>query len=265
MADELRDAIDRQEFELYYQPQVELQSGRIVGMEALIRWNHPRRGLLRPADFISIAERTGMIQALGHWVLDQACRQMMIWREQNVAPPSIAVNVSIYQLKTGAAFIQDVSDTLAKTGLPPEVLEFDVTESMLAQLTLARNDVLDRLAKLGVRIALDDFGTDYSSFDYLRTYRVNHLKVARDSVERATKDTKRATTIRAILGMAKELGIQVIAEGLETEEQRALLLSIGPNTKAQGFYFSEAVEAGKATKLLENKIIGHRGARKSVA
>jgi len=265
LADELRDALDKSEFELFYQPQVELQTGRIVGMEALVRWNHPRRGLLRPADFLPTAERTGMIQVLGHWVLDQACRQMVTWREQNVAPPSIAVNVSLYQLKTGPAFIQDVADTLARTGLPPELLEFDVTESMLAQLTLARNDVLDQLAKLGVKIALDDFGTDYSSFDYLRTYRVNHLKVARDSVERATKDTKRATTIRAILGMAKELGIQVIAEGLETEEQRALLLSIGPSTKAQGFYFSEAVEAGKATALLEQKVIGRRGETKSVA
>jgi len=265
MADELREAIERHEFQLHYQPQVELRTGRIVGMEALVRWNHPRRGLLQPADFLSIAERTGVIQALGHWVLEEACRQMMAWREQKVAPPSIAVNVSLYQLKTGSAFVQDVADTLAKTGLPPDVLELDVTESMLAQLTLARNDVLDRLAKTGVKIALDDFGTDYSSFDYLRTYRVNHLKVARDSVERATKDTKRATTIRAILGMAKELGIQVIAEGLETEEQRALLLSIGPSTKAQGFYFSEAVEAGKATELLEHKVIEKRAQRKSVA
>ena len=264
LAEELRTAIEGHELELYYQPQVELRSGKIIGMEALVRWNHPRRGLLRPADFIPIAERTGVIQSLGSWVLDEACRQMMRWREQGVAPPSMAVNVSLYQLRTGAAFIKDVVDTLARTGLPAGVLEFDVTESMLAQLTLARNDVLSQLSKLGVRIALDDFGAAYSSFDYLRTYRVNHLKVDRESVELATKDPRRATTVRAILGMAKQLGIQVIAEGLETEEQRALLLSIGPSTKAQGFYFSGAVKAGQATQLLENKVID-RDSSKSVA
>ncbi len=122
---------------------------------------------------------------------------------------------------------------------------------MLAKVTLAQNNVLDRLEALGIRIALDDFGNEYSSFDYLRAYRVNHLKVAREFIENATVDTSQAATVRAIIGAAKELGIQVIAEGVETSEQRALLLAIGPTTRAQGFYFSEPVESGKATELLE--------------
>jgi diguanylate cyclase (GGDEF)-like protein/PAS domain S-box-containing protein len=255
-AEELRIAIEHGDLVLYYQPQVELQTGRIVGMEALVRWNHPTRGILKPADFLAIAEQTGAIQALGRWVIDQACRQMARWREQGVAPALIAVNVSMNQLKTGPELVTLIADTLAKNGLAPEDLELDVTESTLARITLAQNDVLDRLAKLGVRIALDDFGTEYSSFDYLRTYKINHLKVAREFIENAVADDDRAATIRAIIGVAKELGIKVIAEGVETQEQRLLLLSIGPTTRAQGFYFSEPVEVDRATAQLRKGSIG---------
>jgi len=249
LAEELRSAIEHSEIEVYYQPQVELSSGNIVGMEALVRWNHPTRGVLAPADFIAVAERTGTMRALGQRILENACRQMKLWRDQGIGPPVIAVNVSILQLKAGTEFIRDVTGTLAKAGVAPSDLELDVTESMLARMTLSQNDVLDRLQQLGVRIALDNFGTEYSSFDYLRTYRVNHLKVARQFIEKATEDPKQAATIRAIIRVARELGIQVIAQGVETKEQRALLISIGSPT-AQGFYFSEPVRAQRATELL---------------
>lgn len=255
MAEELRRAIARNEMEVYYQPQVELHSGNIVGMEALVRWHHPFRGLLMPAAFIPVAEKTGTILAIGHDVLRKACLQMKAWRAEGMAPPVLSVNISLAQLKAGAQFVRDVTETLAEAGIPPSDLELDVTESMLAQTTLAQNDVLDRLRQLGIRIALDDFGAEYSSFDYLRTYRVNHLKVARSFVEKATKDPQQAATIRAIIGAARELGIQVIAEGVETQEQRALLVSIGSATRGQGFYFSEAVDAVHASELLRKGVI----------
>jgi diguanylate cyclase (GGDEF)-like protein/PAS domain S-box-containing protein len=251
LAAELRNALDRGEIEVYYQPQVELINGRIVGMEALVRWHHPKQGILSPAAFIPVAEKTGIIGDLGHYVLETACQQMKKWREQDVAPSVIAINISMLQLKMGNEFIRDVTQTLERAGLLPQFLEIDVTESMVAQATLAQNKVLERLQQLGVRIALDNFGMEYSSFDYLRTYRVNHLKVAQEFIRRAIDDPKGAATVRAIIGAARELGIQVIAEGVETEEQRALLVSIGSSTSGQGFFFSEAVPADKATLLLQ--------------
>lgn len=136
---------------------------------------------------------------------------------------------------------------------------------MLARVTFAQNDVLDRLQDIGVRIALDDFGTDYSSFEYLRAYRFNHLKVARQFIENATKDSAQAATVRAIIGVARELGIQVIAEGVETRDQRALLLALGGATRGQGFYFSEPVEVGRATELLKKGTIDRNGAQPPAA
>src|SRR6202041_3216934 len=204
VAEELRSAIDKGELELFYQPQVEIVSGNIVGMEALLRWNHPRRGLLRAADFIPQAEKARLTPALGHWVLDQGC------------------------------------------------LEFDVTEATLAQATLTHNDCLKQLRQLGAQIAIDDFGTEYSSFEYLRAYDVSHLKIAQSFINSADMFPERASMIRAIIRIARELNIGVIAEGVETEEQRALLASTGSTTHAQGYFFSEAVAAGRADQLLRD-------------
>ena len=185
---DLRTALTNNELELYYQPQVELFTGRIAGMEALIRWNHPTRGLLKPADFLPIAEKTGVIVALGQWVLDQACEQMSTWRSAGISPQTLAVNVSIGQLRTRDEFFRSVITALAKWGHSPEDLELDVTESMLARVTLAQNDVLNRLQQRGVTIAIDDFGTRYSSLDYLKTYRVGRVKIPRAMIEAATRD-----------------------------------------------------------------------------
>ncbi|MEO6024540.1 MAG: EAL domain-containing protein [Burkholderiales bacterium] len=250
LADELRRAIDHNELELQYQPQVELSSRNIVGMEALVRWNHPTRGLLAPGVFIPIAEKTGTIVALGQWVLDQACRQMRLWRDEGLAPPMIATNLSLFQLKSGQELFRSITETIAKWRLAPSDLEFDVTEATLAQLTWAQNDVLPRLRELGVKIAIDDFGSEYSSFDYVRTYRVNHLKLAQSFINRSTEDPESAATIRAIVNFARDVGIGVIAQGVETEQQRALLASTDSTTQAQGFHFSEAVGAVRATEFL---------------
>jgi diguanylate cyclase (GGDEF)-like protein/PAS domain S-box-containing protein len=250
LAGEIRRAIDQGEFELQYQPQIELSSQNIVGMEALVRWNHPTRGLLAPGLFIPIAEKTGTMVALGHWVLDQACRQMSLWRKEGLILPLIAVNLSLLQLKTGQDLVRDVRQILAKWSLAPSDLEFDVTEATLAQLTWMQNDVLPQLRQLGVKIAIDDFGGEYSSFDYVRAYGVNHLKIAQSFINRSSNDPECAATVRAIVNFAHDIGIAVIAQGVETEQQRLLLTSTDTMTQAQGFHFSKAVAADRAGDLL---------------
>jgi diguanylate cyclase (GGDEF)-like protein/PAS domain S-box-containing protein len=248
LADELRSAIERNELELYYQPQVELASGKIVGMEALVQWHHPTRGLLPAEIFIPVAEKTGAIIALGQWVLDQACRQMRLWRDTQIEPGVLTMNLSLTQLKNGRELVNDVRDALEKWKLDPEDLSFDVTEATLAQVTLMHNGVLSELRRLGVKIAIDDFGSEYSSFDYLRTYRVNHLKIAQSFFDAATVDPERAATVRAIINLARELGIGVVTQGVETEQQRDL--SSETSTIAQGIFFSEALAADDVLELL---------------
>jgi diguanylate cyclase (GGDEF)-like protein/PAS domain S-box-containing protein len=259
LAGEIKRAIDRHEFELQYQPQVELSSQNIVGMEALVRWNHPTRGLLAPGVFIPIAEKSGAIIALGHWVLDQACHQLRIWRKSGLSLPVIAINLSLFQLTSGRELVRDVTETIAKWGLTPSDLEFDVTEATLAQLTWTQNDVLPQLREIGVKIAIDDFGSEYSSFDYVRAYRVNHLKIAQSFINRSTTDPERAATIRAIVNFARDIGIVVIAQGVETEQQRDLLSSTDTMTQAQGFHFSKPVAADRAGELLRQGRIANTG------
>jgi len=255
LAGEMKRAIDQGEFELQYQPQIELASENIVGMEALIRWNHPTRGLLAPRVFIPIAEKTGTMIALGHWVLDRACRQMSLWRAEGLKLPVMAVNLSLFQLKSGQDLVRDVRETIAKWSLAASDLEFDVTEATLAQLTWTHNDVLPQLRQLGVKIAIDDFGSEYSSFDYVRVYRVNHLKIAQSFINRSTSDPECAATIRAIVNFAHDVGIAVIAQGVETEQQRDLLTATDSMTQAQGFHFSKAVDADRAGDLLRRGYI----------
>lgn len=255
---DLHTAMEHGELTLAYQPQVDLATGRIVGMEALARWHHPVRGLVMPTIFIPIAEKTGEIMPLGRWVLDQACGQMRRWIDAGIAPPVMAVNVSLIQLRNAREFMHDVLAALAKWKLAPGNLELDVTEFMLAQVSWSQNDVLMSLRKIGVRVALDDFGTEYSSFDYLREYGVNNIKIDRSFISAVVTDPDRARTMRAIIGMALELRIGIIAEGVETESQRALLLSIGPKSKGQGFFFSAAVDEGDASALLHSGVISPR-------
>jgi diguanylate cyclase (GGDEF)-like protein/PAS domain S-box-containing protein len=250
LADGLRKALDRDELELYYQSQVDLSSGRIVGMEALIRWNHPTRGLLLPGVFLPVAEKSSVIHSLGRWVLDGACRQLAEWRRTGVPVPLIAVNVSLAQIKAGHEFVRDVRDSLSRWGLAPGDLELDVTESALARSTLSQSDVLEELRRMGVRIAIDDFGAQYSSLDYLRTYRVGRLKIARHMVAAASDQGGGQAMVRAIIALAAELDVEVVAEGVETEQQRAALVKMSVKTKGQGFYFSQPMTAENTTQNL---------------
>ncbi len=258
IANDLRHALEHNELELYYQPQIELATGRIVGMEALIRWNHPKRGLLTPGDFLPIVEKTPLIVTLGQWVLDNACKQMNAWREAGIAPPILAINLSLKQLQTGDELVGSITQTLTKWGLSPKNLELDVTESMLAHVTLHKNSVLDRLQQLGVKIAIDDFGAQYSSLDYLKTYRVSRVKIPRLMIDASTQDPEASAMVRAIIGVARELDIEVVAQGVETEAQRDLLTCVPSTTKVQGYYYSAPVRTGDATQMLRQRLIEPR-------
>jgi diguanylate cyclase (GGDEF)-like protein/PAS domain S-box-containing protein len=250
LADGLRKALEGDGLELYYQSQVDLSSGRVVGMEALIRWNHPTRGLLLPGVFLPVAEKSSVIHSLGRWILNGACRQLAEWRRTGVPVPLIAVNVSLAQIKAGHEFVRDVRDSLSRWRLIPSDLELDVTESALARSTLSQSDVLEELRRLGVRIAIDDFGAQYSSLDYLRTYRVGRLKIARHMVAAASDQSAGQAMVRAIIALAAELDVEVVAEGIETELQRAALVKMSVKTKGQGFYFSQPMTAENTTQNL---------------
>ncbi|WP_097137522.1 MULTISPECIES: EAL domain-containing protein [unclassified Pseudomonas] len=260
LANDLKRALERDELHLHYLPEVDLGTGRILGMATQVRWLHPLRGWLEAEDFMPAAEKTGIVIALGHWLLDQACRQMRAWRDQNVAPPLIAIHLSLVQLKTGPELIYDVLRTTARWDLCPWDLRFDVTEGTLAQTKWTHNDILPRLCELGVKIAIDDFGTEYSSFDYLKTYRVNHLKLAQRFLDSASSDPDNAMTLRAILNFAREVGIGVTAEGVETQEQRTTLISSGTPL---GHSLGAAVDSDQAGELLKARSAAMDGGSRS--
>jgi diguanylate cyclase (GGDEF)-like protein len=258
LAEELRLAIGGSELELYYQPLVEIRSGAIVGLETLVRWNHPTRGLILPSIFILIAERTGAIIPLGHWVFEEGCRQLKRWRDQGIAPEILAVNVSGVQFKRASDLPLEIAATLARWGIKPGNIEVEVTETVLMEITKKDGETFERLRQTGVRIAIDDFGTGYSSLKYLTIYPVNRLKIAQELVSRVTTDSRNATVVCAAIRLAKELGIEVIAEGVETKAQANFLLSAGC-AYAQGYYFSRPVNAERATELLQHGKIEFTG------
>lgn len=247
---ELRKAIASGELFLVYQPQVEVASGRIVGLEALVRWNHPTRGVVLPGDFIPIAERNGLIVALGNWVIREACRQTKIWVDAGIAPSSVAVNLSALQFKTPRELENDITASLAETRLPPNILELELTESVLMDASHEHNDVLLRLRKAGFRLAIDDFGNGFSSLDYLRRFPVDRIKIAQNFIRELSSVSGNTAIVRAALGLARELAIEVVVEGVETSEQLELLKSWGAHT-IQGFYYSKPLLEKEATALLK--------------
>ena len=249
IAEELRGAIDRNELELHYQPQVELRSDRIVGLEALLRWNHPKRGQIPPGVFIPIAERTGQILRIGQWALDDACRQLTSWQEEGIAPRVVGVNFSALHFKGSSDVACDVAGSLNKWGITPGMIEIELTESVLMDITQQHNDRFEQLRRLGVRSAIDHFGTGYSSLSYLANYAINRIKIAQELVFEVDTDSRNAAVVRAAIRLARELGIEVIAEGVETEGQATFLLSAGCEY-AQGYLFSKPVSAERATALL---------------
>ncbi|OMH28031.1 bifunctional diguanylate cyclase/phosphodiesterase [Motiliproteus sp. MSK22-1] len=235
---ELRRAIVEGELKLYYQPKVSLEDSTVLGMEALVRWQHPQHGLLLPDAFIDAAERTGKIIDLGEWVLDEACRQTKIWHQQGYDTLRVSVNVSALQLKD-RSFYQFTLDTLQKYDLAPVYLELELTESCIVEDSHV--NILTELRAKGVSIAIDDFGIGYSSFDRLRQLKVDMIKVDRSFVK-STGTPDDDAIISAIINMAKPLGVTILAEGVETEAQEALLTELGCH-QSQGFFFSKPLDA----------------------
>ncbi|HXM34636.1 MAG TPA: EAL domain-containing protein [Pyrinomonadaceae bacterium] len=241
METSLRRAIENNEFVLYYQPQIDFGSGKIVGAEALIRWQHPDLGLLPPLEFIPLAEDTGLIVAIGEWVMRQACAQAESWRKSGLADFGIAVNVSARQFQQ-KAFFESVVQVLHETGLSSECLELELTETSIMENNESAVALLADLRKLGVKIAIDDFGTGYSSLSYLKRLPIDILKLDRSFVNGATSDPDDAALVMAIITLAHNLRLKVIAEGVETEEHLRFLRLLRCDG-GQGYLFGKPMPA----------------------
>jgi len=244
----LRDAIANRELFLVYQPQVDARSGRVTGLEALLRWEHPADGLILPGKFISVAESSGLIVPIGEWVLRTACAQARKWQDAGLPPVPIAVNVSAIQFRQ-QGFAELIRDILRETGLRPEYLELELTESLLLSNADVMFSTIQQLKDMGVMLAIDDFGTGYSSFGYLRQFKVNRLKIARSFVQDVSIDPDDAAITTAIINMAKALNLAVLAEGVENAEQLSFLQAQQCHT-IQGFYFSKPVTVEQIDRQL---------------
>ncbi|OGU13283.1 MAG: hypothetical protein A2076_13080 [Geobacteraceae bacterium GWC2_53_11] len=254
MEKHLRRALERNEFFLCYQPKVSLRSGRITGMEALIRWQSPEQGLVSPVDFIPLAEETGLIEQIGEWVLTTACRQNREWQDAGLPAISVAVNRSAYQFRQ-KHLVRTVERVLRESGLEPRYLELEITESLLMQNPDQVTTVLNELQALGTTLSMDDFGTGYSSLSYLKRFPFNKLKVDQSFVRDITSEPDSAAITKTIIAMAHSLRLKVIAEGVETAGQLNYL-RLHNCDEIQGFFFSKPVVADDfRTLLLENRML----------
>ncbi|HMG59239.1 MAG TPA: EAL domain-containing protein [Burkholderiales bacterium] len=249
---DLRLALENREFELHYQPKVSLETGAIMGVEALIRWHHPRRGLVPPAQFIPVAEACGVIVPIGRWVLREACRQTRAWRDAGLPPIRIAINVSPLELRE-REFVAAVRAILTETGLEPCYLELELTETFLMQDATVTAAVLQALKDLGVMLALDDFGTGYSSLSHLRRFPIDTLKIDQSFVRDLVTDADDASIVSAVISMGENLHMRVVAEGVETRDQ-FVFLQEHSCPEGQGYYFSRPVVAGQLTRLLGSSL-----------
>ncbi len=245
----LRRALQNDEFVLHYQPKVDIGSGEVCAMEALVRWRHPTRGLVRPDVFIPVAEETGLIGPLGEWVLRTACRQNKAWQQAGLKPMRMAVNLSAKQFRQ-SRLLDFIRRTLDSTGLEARYLELELTESTVMSHPEESVRILQSLSGMGVHIAIDDFGTGYSSLAYLKRLPLDKLKVDRSFVKDLASNPDDASIVQAVISMAHSLRLKVIAEGVETVEQLELLRSLGCD-QFQGFYFSAAVAAPEARRFMD--------------
>ncbi len=247
---ELRNATLRNEFVLHYQPKVSCANGRITGAEALIRWQHPRRGLVPPDQFIPLLEETGLIVPVGRWVLETACLQALEWQDQGLDIPSVSVNLSARQLQSDT-LVADVANALSHSGLRPACLDLEITESMLMQNADSAVHLLNSLKATGVTLSLDDFGTGYSSLAYLKRFPLDAVKVDRSFVQDIAADSDDASITRAVITMAHHLKLKVVAEGVETSEQLSLLISHQCDI-IQGYFFARPLPAEGLAELLRS-------------
>jgi diguanylate cyclase (GGDEF)-like protein/PAS domain S-box-containing protein len=254
LEDDLRHALDRLEFVMHYQPKINLLTGAIIGVEALVRWRHPQRGLVPPAQFIPVAEECGFIVPIGRWVLREACRQARAWHNAGVMHMRVAVNVSAIELRD-KDFVAGVRSILTETGLAAHYVELELTETCLLQDSKSTSAVLQALNDLGVGLALDDFGTGYSSLSYLKRFRIDTLKIDQSFVRDVTTDAGDASIVSAVISMGKSMQMQVVAEGVETQEQLAFLREQSC-LYGQGYYFSQPLVAEEITQLLGRSVVG---------
>jgi len=257
---QLRYALERQELLLHYQPKVNLKTGAIAGVEALLRWQHPLRGLLLPGQFLTIAEDTGMIVAIGQWVLCEACRQTREWLDAGQPAVPVAVNISSLEFRS-EQFLEHVQAALKDTCLDPRYLELELTETVLMRHAESTTYMLGKLKAIGVRLAVDDFGTGYSSLSYLTRFPIDSLKLDQSFVRNIIANSNDAIVIRSVISMAKSLKQSVIAEGVETAEQLAFLQAHGCD-EGQGYYFSRPTPAQQFANLLAmpcQQLFGNNG------
>lgn len=247
----LRRAIEREEFVLFYQPQIDIKTGKIVGFEALLRWYHPGYGLVPPMEFIPIAEDSGLIVAIGEWVLKTACRQNKKWIDSGLEPRLISVNLSARQFQRNDV-VEVIDKIRSDSGLEPELLELEITESTAMQDLSFTIDVLNQLRKKGIRVSLDDFGTGYSSLNYLRQLPIDTLKIDKSFVRDITANSKEEAIAKTVISLAHKLDLTVVAEGVETKEQ-FLFLKKERCDKVQGYLFSKPLPAEEIEKMLRNK------------
>jgi len=250
--EELLQALKRDEFIVYYQPQVEILTGKIVGAEALVRWEHPEKGILFPLKFIPFAEEKGYIVKIGQRVLEQACKDMQKWLNNGYKLNNISVNISVKQIRQNN-FVQVVKKALKKSGLPADMLEFEVTETMIMQEYKHSFDVLDTLRKLGISLSIDDFGTGYSSLSYLKKLPIDKIKIDKSFIDEIAEDENDVAITKAIIAMSHSLGLSVLAEGVETKSQLQVLKKLKCE-KYQGYYCSRPIPAKEFEKLLHQQV-----------
>lgn len=253
MENDMRRAIDREEFVLYYQPRVDIRSGKISGLEALVRWEHPQKGLVSPMEFIPLAEETGLIVPIGEWVLKAACRQNQEWQKAGLLhmPLTISVNISGHQFRQ-ENLIKIIEKVLGDYELGPGCLEIEITESVVMKNADTTVSMMNELKNMGVRLSMDDFGTGYSSFSYLKRFPLDNIKVDRSFINDITEKNEDKAIVRAIIAMAHNLQLTVIAEGVETGQQLALLKEMGCD-EMQGYLFSRPLTSDGIYQLCTEK------------
>jgi EAL domain-containing protein (putative c-di-GMP-specific phosphodiesterase class I) len=244
----LRRAVERHEFTLHYQPKINIRTGQITGAEALIRWTHPVRGPVSPAQFIPVAEDCGLIVSIGNWVLREACNQARTWLDAGLPLGTMAVNISAMEFRDDN-FLEGIFDILRETNLEPTSLELELTESVLMKHAGAAESTLKMLRERGVQLAVDDFGTGYSSLSYLRKFPINALKIDQSFVRQISHAPDETTIVTAVISMGRSLNLRVVAEGVETQEELAFLQAHLCD-EAQGYYFSKPVPAEAFATLL---------------
>ena len=248
---DLHEALRSGQFELHYQPKVDTSSGRVNSAEALIRWRHPQRGLVPPNDFIAIADECGLLDAIGEWVLFEACRQAKAWQNEGLRPLRVAVNLAPSQFRL-ANLVDQIRRALEAAALQPQFLEIELTESAVMSDAEESIRILEAISRMGVLVSVDDFGTGYSSMSYLRRFPIDKLKIDRCFVEDMTRRPEDASIVRAIISLAHSLHLKVIAEGVETSEQLALLAELGCD-QYQGFHFSPALLPERFAALVKQE------------